>query len=302
MVIRVEIKTYLNEQRLLVEQHLAELMLKPEGAFAEHIDAMRYSLFIGGKRLRPILCLAGARAVSSNRKLDGQVLPVACALECIHTYSLIHDDLPAMDNDALRRGKPTNHIIYGEAAAVLAGDGLLTYSFELISKAGASTLPADARLRIVETIARAAGPTGMVGGQSLDMANEGKEIPFELLQVIHRSKTGALITASVVCGAIAAGADNFQEEALTTYGSSIGLAFQIVDDLLDVEATTEQLGKPAGSDVDSNKVTYPAMFGLDTSKKMAREAVEKAVDALTPFGEQAAPLQALATYIVERKR
>lgn len=299
---RVEIKTYLNEQRQLVEQHLATLMLKPEGSFATHIDAMRYSLFIGGKRLRPILCLAGARAVNNNPDLDNQVLPFACALECIHTYSLIHDDLPAMDNDALRRGKPTNHMVYGEAAAVLAGDGLLTFSFELMSQANTSKLPAEARLRIIETIARAAGPTGMVGGQSLDMAYEGKQIPFELLQVIHRSKTGALITASVVCGAIAAGADEAQEEALASYGSSIGLAFQIVDDLLDVEATTEQLGKPAGSDVDSNKVTYPSMFGLDASKKMAREAVDNAITALEPFGEQAAPLQGLAAYIVERKR
>lgn len=298
----VEIRTYLNEQRQLVEQHLANLMLKPEGAFAAHIDAMRYSLFVGGKRLRPILCLAGARAVCDDPALDSQVLPIACALECIHTYSLIHDDLPAMDDDDLRRGKPTNHMVYGEAAAILAGDGLLTYSFELMSQEGRSTLPTEARLRIIETIARAAGPVGMVGGQSLDMAYEGKEIPFELLQVIHASKTGALITASVVCGAIAAGADRQQEKALATYGANIGLAFQIVDDLLDVEATTEQLGKPVGSDAGNRKATYPAMFGLDTSKKMAREAINNAGTALASFGRQAAPLQALATYIIERKR
>ncbi len=298
----MEIKPYLEEQRKLVEEHLARFMLPAEGDFARLIEAMRYSLFVGGKRVRPILCLAAARAVTGDTSLDREVMPVACAMECIHTYSLIHDDLPAMDNDDLRRGKPTNHKVFGEAEAILAGDGLLSFAFELLGDPDNSTLPAGARLRICHTIARAAGPLGMVGGQSLDMANEGKDIPYELLRTIHRSKTGALITAAVEAGGIAAGADSTQLDALVTYGNAIGLAFQIVDDLLNVESTTEQLGKTAGSDADAGKATYPALFGIEKSRTMAREAVATAIGALESFGESAEPLRALATYIVERKR
>jgi geranylgeranyl diphosphate synthase type II len=298
----VEITTYLNEQRQRVEDRLAALMLEPAGAFAQHIESMRYSLFVGGKRIRPILCLAAAEAVNNNEQTCQRALPVACALECIHTYSLIHDDLPAMDDDDLRRGKPTNHTIFGEAAAILAGDGLLTFAFDLLSSPVSAALADPVRLRIIQTVARAAGSLGMVGGQSLDMIYAGKQVGYEILRSIHRSKTGALITASVTCGALVAGASDEQEEALKTYGDHIGLAFQIVDDLLDVEATTEQLGKPAGSDIKSDKVTYPSLFGRETSRTMAREAVQEAVAALAAFDHQAEPLRALANYIVNRKK
>lgn len=298
----MEITTYLNDQRKRVEDRLAALMLDPVGDFGKHIEAMRYSLFVGGKRIRPILCLAAAEAVNSDEAVRQRALPVACALECIHTYSLIHDDLPAMDDDDLRRGKPTNHTVFGEAAAILAGDGLLTFAFDLLSSPVSAAVGDPARIRVIQTIARAAGPLGMVGGQSLDMIYEGKQVGYETLRSIHRSKTGALITASTVCGAIVAGASVEQEDALKTYGAHIGLAFQIVDDLLDVEATTEQLGKPAGSDVKSDKVTYPSLFGKEISRTMAREAVQEALAALAVFDHQADPLRALANFIVDRKK
>lgn len=298
----MEIKTYLSEQRQHVEKHLASLMLEPLGPFTRHIEAMRYSLLDGGKRIRPILCLAATAAVDNGEDTLRHALPVACALECIHTYSLIHDDLPAMDDDDLRRGKPTNHTVYGEAAAILAGDGLLTFAFDLLSSPITAAIDDPDRIRIIQTIARAAGPLGMVGGQSLDMIHAGKQVGYDELRSIHRSKTGALITASVLSGAIVAGANEEQEAALKIYGDNIGLAFQIVDDLLDVEATTAQLGKPAGSDVKSDKVTYPSLFGIETSRTMAREAVQEALTALACFGLQAEPLRALANYIVERKK
>ena len=298
----MEIKTYLNEQRQRVEAHLADLMLEPAGTFAKHIDSMRYSLFVGGKRIRPILCLAAAAAVDGDEATQLRALPVACALECIHTYSLIHDDLPAMDDDDIRRGEPTNHVVFGEAAAILAGDGLLTYAFDLLSSDVSAAIADPARIRIIQSIARAAGPLGMVGGQSLDMLFEGNQVGYEVLRRIHRSKTGALIRASTVSGAIVAGADETQEAALKTYGENIGLAFQIVDDLLDIEASTEQLGKPAGSDIKADKVTYPSLFGKETSRTMAREAVQVAIAALASFDDKADPLRALANYIVDRKK
>ncbi len=298
----MEIATYLNEQRQRVEDRLATLMLEPVGTFAKHIESMRYSLFVGGKRIRPILCLAAAEAVQGDERTRQLALPVACALECIHTYSLIHDDLPAMDDDDLRRGTPTNHTVFGEAAAILAGDGLLTFAFDLLSGPASSGINDSARIRIIQTIAHAAGPLGMVGGQSLDMIYEGKQVGYETLRSIHRSKTGALITASITSGAIVASATPKQEEALKTYGDHIGLAFQIVDDLLDIEATTEELGKPAGSDIKADKVTYPSLFGSATSRTMAREAVQEAVAALADFDRQADPLRALAHYIVDRKK
>ena len=300
--ITVEIKTYLSDQQQRIEEHLKVLMLEPVGDFRKHIESMRYSLFVGGKRIRPILCLAAAGAVDSSEASRQRALPVACALECIHTYSLIHDDLPAMDDDDLRRGKPTNHTVFGEAAAILAGDGLLTFAFDILSSDVTTAIPDAARIRIIATLAQAAGPLGMVGGQSLDMIYEGKPAGYEVLRCIHRSKTGALITAAVVCGGIVADADEEQELALKNYGDNIGLAFQIVDDLLDIEATTQQLGKPAGSDVKSDKVTYPSLFGRETSRTMAREAVQNAVAALAPFDDKADPLRSLANYIVERKK
>ncbi|MEK6202204.1 MAG: polyprenyl synthetase family protein [Desulfobulbaceae bacterium] len=299
----MEIKTYLNEQRRVVEDALERYMLGIDvrnGTFAAHIEAMRYSLFAGGKRIRPILCLAASQAIEKRPAPDHDLLPIACALECIHTYSLIHDDLPAMDNDDLRRGKPTNHILYGEAGAILAGDGLLTWAFDLLSDWKQGTLLPEKRLSIIHTIARAAGSLGMVGGQALDIANEKKEFPFETLRTIHQSKTGALITASILAGAIGAGADQPQQEALTRYGEQVGLAFQIVDDLLNVTATTEQLGKAAGSDAGRGKATYPAFFGIDATREKARAAIEEAERALTLFDDKADPLRAIARYISTR--
>ncbi|BCO10334.1 farnesyl-diphosphate synthase [Desulfolithobacter dissulfuricans] len=298
----MDIKKYLQSQRRLVEQALEEFMLRAEGDFKDHVAAMRYSLFVGGKRVRPILCLAAGRTICGDDSLDDQLLPVACALECIHTYSLIHDDLPAMDDDALRRGKPTNHMVFGEAQAILAGDGLLTFAFELLSRPSAGGLDPEARIQVIHTIARAAGPLGMVGGQALDIAFEGRNIEFDDLKTIHRSKTGALITASVQAGALVAGATEDQLQALGSYGNNIGLAFQIVDDLLNVLSTTEQLGKAAGSDAERGKATYPAFFGVEKTRQLAREAVERALGALDGMGEPAEPLRALARYIVERNR
>ena len=299
----IDIKKYLHEKQDLVQQALDDLMLSSEGDFADHVTCMRYSLFVGGKRVRPILCLAAGTCVSDDRDIERSLLPVACALECIHTYSLIHDDLPAMDNDDLRRGNPTCHKKFGEAEAILAGDGLLTFAFDLLSDPEHGRgLGDSARLAIVHTIARAAGSLGMVGGQALDMDAEGKEISFEQLKTIHRNKTGALITASVVSGAIGAGADTRQLEAMRLFGDNIGLAFQIVDDLLDVIASTEQLGKTAGSDARNNKATYPAFFGVEKTREMAEQAVQRSLDALSGFGQAADPLRALARYIVDRTK
>jgi geranylgeranyl diphosphate synthase, type II len=295
----VEIRQYLNEQRQIVDTALEHYMLKAKGPFARHIESMRYSLFVGGKRLRPILCLAAGGAIDPGSTMRENLLPTACALECIHTYSLIHDDLPAMDNDDLRRGKPTNHMLYGEAAAILAGDGLLTWAFDLLS-GGDSALPPERRLLITQIIARAAGSLGMVGGQSLDIAYENKEFPFEILQTIHGSKTGALLTCAVHAGAVGAGADPEKTESLIRYGHQIGLAFQIVDDILDATSTTEQLGKAAGGDAKKGKATYPAFFGIETSRKKALDAVAAAKDALAGFDEKAEPLRALADYIYSR--
>ena len=300
----MEIKAYLSAKRRIVEQGLSQYMLAEEGVFAEHIRAMRYSLFVGGKRVRPILCLAAAETISSDTDIGKVVLPVACALELIHTYSLIHDDLPAMDDDDLRRGNPTNHKVFGEAQAILAGDGLLTMAFELLSDDDICTdIKGAARIRIIHTIARAAGSRGMVGGQALDIANEHNDaIPYELLRTIHASKTGALITASVKAGALAAGANEQQLENFEKYGRRIGLAFQIADDLLNVASTTEQLGKAAGSDADRGKSTYPAFFGMDKTRKLAREAVDGALAALEDFDHRADPLRSLAEYIINRDR
>jgi len=294
----MEIKKYLTQQCTVVEQALARYMLTEEGPLANHIKAMRYSLFAGGKRIRPILALAGAEALHAT---TDHLLPVACALECIHTYSMIHDDLPAMDNDDLRRGKPTCHVVFGEAEAILAGDGLLSFAFELLSHPDAQQgMTPDAQLRMISIIAKTIGPVGMVGGQSLDLAAEGQAISFEHLRLIHGYKTGALITASVQAGAIFGKADETQFAALSQYGAQIGLAFQIIDDLLDVEGTTEDLGKTAGADAQRNKATYPAFFGVAKTKVLAKEAVDAALTALDFFDAKAEPLRALARYIYER--
>ena len=252
-------------------------------------DSMAYSLFAGGKRLRPALTLGAAEIVSGD---DAVALPAACAFEMIHTYSLIHDDLPAMDDDDMRRGKPTSHKVYGEAIAILAGDALLTLAFE----AAADTGNAEA----VRVIAQAAGPEGMVGGQVIDLESEEKQLTLDELSRLHACKTGALIRASVRCGAILAGATGPQLEALSRYGQHIGLAFQIADDILNVVGTPEMLGKAVGSDVALQKSTYPALVGLDRARTLANETIAAAVDALAPFGPEADTFRALAQFVVER--
>lgn len=296
----MNIKTYLSEKKDLVESALTRFIPPVEAPFARHLESIHYSLFVGGKRVRPILCLAAAHSVSDEKNIEETMLPVACALECIHTYSLIHDDLPAMDNDDLRRGKPTNHKVYGEAAAILAGDGLLTWAFDLIAGDDNSTLSSQQRLKITQIIARAAGSLGMVGGQALDIENENQQYPFETLRTIHKNKTGALITASVLTGAIGGNATKAELSALRQYGEKIGLAFQIVDDLLDVTSTTEELGKAANSDASLGKATYPSYFGIDETRKKAQEAVAQAIASLAIFDDKAEPLRQLAEYIYSR--
>ena len=298
----MDIRQYLEARRKQVDAALDSFLPGEEGTLAEHIKAMRYSLFAGGKRVRPILCIAAAEALQDyNNDFPDSLLLTACALECIHTYSLIHDDLPAMDDDELRRGKPTNHMVFGEAGAILAGDSLLTYGFELLGSEESATNASD-RLRIISLISKAIGPEGMVGGQFLDLTHEGKKVEYDMLREIHSRKTGALITASVQAGGVLGKCTEEQFEALSLYGNQIGLAFQIIDDLLNVEGTQEQLGKAAGSDAARNKATYPSLFGLESTKEKAQEAVDKALAALEGFDERAAMLRELAQYIVTRKR
>lgn len=298
----VDIKEYLVRRKQEVEQALKALLPPDCGPLSRHYEAMRYSLLAGGKRVRPILCLATAEAMGAKTT---PVMPLACALECIHTYSLIHDDLPAMDDDDLRRGMPTSHKKFGEAAAILAGDGLLSFAFELLS----TPLPRGGisprqRLEIIHCVAKAVGPTGMVGGQVLDIEAEGRsdEVDLEDLRLIHRCKTGALITAAVQTGALAGGADRDRFNALTQYGRQIGLAFQIVDDLLNVTGETATLGKTAGSDAARGKATYPALLGIEATRDKAVEARQAALEALSAFDDRADPLRELACYIVARTR
>ena len=254
-------------------------------------DATAYSLFAGGKRLRPALALGACEMVSGD---DRAAMPAACALEMVHTYSLIHDDLPAMDNDALRRGQPTLHTIYGEATAILAGDALLTMAFEAAAECG--------RADVVRELARAAGIEGMAGGQQLDMEAEGHTLTVEALQRVHAKKTGALIRAAVRTGALLGGADNTQLDALTRYGEAIGLAFQITDDILNVTGSEAAIGKPVGSDASKAKSTYPALLGLDAGRARAAATVESALESLEAFGTEAESFRALARYITERDR
>lgn len=258
--------------------------------------AMRYSVFAGGKRVRPLLCLAAANAV---REATPGIEDAACTLELIHTYSLIHDDLPALDNDDLRRGRPTCHKVFGDAIAILAGDALLTLAFEVLGTSN-SIRPA-AQAPLVRELAHASGTVrGMIAGQVHDIEGEGQPPTAALLDLIHRAKTGALLGASVRMGAICAGASEEQLTALSCYGRHIGLAFQIVDDVLDVEQTSEELGKTAGKDVQQGKITFPAVYGLQRSHAMAEEELTRASEALKPFGERANWLHELARLIVHR--
>lgn len=296
-----DLKGYLTDKKAIVDEALCKYFPQPEGRASEVIEAMRYSLFAGGKRLRPILCMAGAEAVEEGAETD--VLPVACSLELIHTYSLIHDDLPAMDDDALRRGKPTSHKVFGEAIALLAGDGLLTEAFHLLAAEElAERIPSDAILKVIRVISSAAGYGGMVGGQAVDIQWEGKTADFSVVEYIHTHKTGAMITASVTSGAILAGGYEWQLQAITNYGEKIGLAFQIADDILDIEGDSIAMGKKAGADEQKGKTTYPAVLGLEKSRKIQSELVKSAIHSLKKFDQRAEPLRQLAQYIIERKK
>ena len=260
-------------------------------------EAMRYSLFAGGKRIRPLLCLAAAEAVGGDAET---VLPVACAIEMIHTFSLIHDDLPALDNDDLRRGLPTSHKKFGEAMAILAGDALHTLAFSVLATHQLARDP-EQLLRCIRLVAESCGESGMVGGQVEDMQYEKRnDVTPEILRHIHARKTGALLNASLLTGAILSGATPAQESALRTYGDQVGVAFQIVDDILDVTSDDATLGKSTGSDIKNDKATYPKLFGLEKSSQMAQDAVTEALTALSPFDTRAVPLRAFAAYIVQR--
>ena len=276
-----------------------ERLLPPSTQFPPSIHAaMRHSVFAGGKRLRPILCIEAARMIGELLPLG--IAELGAALEMIHTYSLIHDDLPALDNDDLRRGRPTCHKAFGEAIAILAGDALQTYAYEILAQLAC---PPEARVRIVAEIAHATGTVeGMIGGQVADLEAEHRKISADELAYIHRSKTGALITASLVTGGIYAGADEGNTEKLRAFGRKAGLAFQIADDILDVTQTSEQLGKTAGKDLASEKATYPALFGIDESVRKADELVNAACAELDPFGDRANTLKELAHFLVERKK
>ncbi|HXC92903.1 MAG TPA: farnesyl diphosphate synthase [Geobacteraceae bacterium] len=296
----MDLKQYIKERCELVDSKLMMAMpSETELPFSLH-KSMRYSTFAGGKRLRPILLLAACEAVGGE---INTALPAACAMEMIHTYSLIHDDLPAMDNDDFRRGNPTNHKVFGDAIAILAGDALLTQAFILLSSPFfASNVPHDRILAVIHEIASAAGSRGMVGGQVVDMESEGrKDLDLPTVQYIHTHKTGALIKASVKIGALLGGADERQLSSITRFGEVIGLAFQIADDILDIEGSTEELGKDAGSDQARGKATYPAVIGIEESRRRASELLDMAIESLDAIGEKAEPLREIAKFIISRK-
>jgi geranylgeranyl diphosphate synthase type II len=290
-----DLSTYLAKRKEAIEVALdsAVPVIYPEKIY----EAMRYSLLAGGKRLRPILCLASCELAGGTTSM---AMPTACALEMIHTMSLIHDDLPAMDNDDYRRGKLTNHKVYGEDIAILAGDGLLTYAFEFIATK-TENVPPQQVLQTIAYLSRAAGAGGLIGGQVVDVESEGKtDVSLETLNYIHAHKTGALLEACVVCGAILASASEADLQRLSRFAKNIGLAFQIVDDILDITATQEELGKTAGKDVQAGKVTFPSLWGIEESRRQASQLVAEAKDQLAVFGSKALPLLAIADYITSR--
>ncbi|RJR36544.1 MAG: polyprenyl synthetase family protein [Deltaproteobacteria bacterium] len=295
----MDLKAYLEERRGLVNRSLEAYLPAVRGPAFRVVQAMHYSLFAGGKRLRPILCLAAAEAVGGE---PGEVLPVACAMEMIHTYSLIHDDLPAMDDDDLRRGQPTCHKKFDEATAILAGDGLLTAAFQIMADAAGRYEGREADLlAVIQLIAAAAGYPGMVGGQMLDLQAEGRKVTLKELETIHRMKTGALLTAAVRSGAVMAGGTRAEVTALTGYGEKFGLAFQVTDDLLDVEGEAAEMGKATGMDAARRKATYPGLLGKDDAREWAQRLVAAAVADLEGFGPAAEPLREIARYLLVRR-
>ncbi|OFW18268.1 MAG: polyprenyl synthetase [Acidobacteria bacterium RIFCSPLOWO2_02_FULL_59_13] len=294
----MSLDSHLEQQRKRVEQRLRQLV--PEETENPPLihRAMRYSLFAGGKRIRPILCLEAARMISPEPNSDLET--ISCTLEMVHTYSLIHDDLPALDNDDYRRGKPTCHKMFGEATAILAGDALLTLAFYVLSTLPHT--PGEVQAALVAELSRAAGTVeGMIGGQVADLEATNRSVSPETLEYIHHAKTASLLRAAVRLGGIAEQATRKQMEALSLFGKSAGLAFQIVDDILDVESSSESLGKTAGKDAVQKKITYPALYGLERSKQIAAEFIAEAEAALDPFGERADTLKKLAQYLVSRK-
>ena len=300
MVAGFDLKAYLKGIRRAVDASLNNYLDGPTPA-SRIYQAMHYSVMAGGKRLRPVLCIAAARTIGGRMQA---VLPVACALECIHTYSLIHDDLPAMDDDALRRGHPTCHVKFDEATAILAGDGLLTLAFEILADAARQAAPGQHPrwMRVFASVAMAAGARGMIEGQMRDMISEGTVIPSAELETLHRLKTGKMIEVSVSSGAEIAGATPVQLKAFSVYAENIGLAFQVTDDLLNVNGDPALMGKAAGTDQRRGKNTYPSLLGLAEAEAYARRLVDNALKALDGFDNQADPLRALAGYIIERKR
>lgn len=292
----MSLSVYLRDRQKLIEQALNGFLPRATTKPATIHKAMRYSLFAGGKRLRPILALAAAEACGGAPE---KALPAACAVECVHTYSLIHDDLPCMDDDDLRRGRPTSHKVFGEGIAVLAGDALLTIAFEILAQAEPTSRYKVAAL--ITELATASGSRWLIAGQVMDLEGEGKKISGEQLRFIHRAKTAALLTTSIRLGAMSANATEQKLQALTEFGQSLGLAFQIIDDILDVTQTTEKLGKTAGKDVEATKATFPALFGLEKSRAEARRLTEAAHASLKPFGEKATPLRQIADYLLSRE-
>jgi geranylgeranyl diphosphate synthase type II len=293
------LKEYLAGQKTVIDQALARYLPGEENYPPMIFQAVRYSLLAGGKRLRPILCLAAAESVGGT---CGPILPVACAIELIHTYSLIHDDLPAMDNDDYRRGRLTSHKVFGEDVAILAGDALLTEAFRLMTRRDLMPgLPPERLLDVIGEIANAAGWFGMVGGQVLDIRSEGEWVDLETLQRIHHLKTGMMIRVSLRAGAILAGASDEQIEWLSNYGEQVGLAYQIVDDILNVEGDRTLLGKETGSDAARGKITFPAVLGVEASRTRAEALIREALSSLAFFDDRAEPLRRIARYILERK-
>jgi geranylgeranyl diphosphate synthase type II len=293
----MDLKRYLVARQKEVDRALDRFLPKESTPPATIHKAMRYSLFAGGKRLRPVLCLAAAEACGS--KAAGAVLPLACALECIHTYSLIHDDLPSMDNDDLRRGRATCHKVFGDGIAILAGDALLTIAFEIA--ASAKTAARYDLREIFREITTAAGSQKLIAGQVADLEAEGRRINRAQLRYIHENKTAALLTTSVRLGAMAANATPKQLASITAFGRALGLAFQVIDDILDVTQTSEKLGKSAGKDIAAKKATYPAVIGLEKSRAEAKRLTAKAHSALDSLGERAVVLRALADYLLQRE-
>jgi geranylgeranyl diphosphate synthase, type II len=290
-----DLNIYLSRRKQLVEAAMEKIFPVSPGLQQRVIEAAHYSLFAGGKRLRPILCLASAEVVGGDIE---PVLPAACALEMIHTYSLIHDDLPAMDNDDFRRGVPTNHKVFGEAIAILAGDALLTEAFEYFALSDVSP---DKITEVIRVAVKAAGYRGMIGGQVIDLECENRKVDLATVEYMHIHKTGALLSASLEIGAILGGGDQVQTSALKNYGHHVGLAFQITDDLLDVEGDPALMGKTPGSDAARNKMTYPALLGIAQSRDAARAHVESSLDALAGFDVRAEPLRAIARYLLVRR-